>query len=62
MRNHVIVIDITCKLSQKYFKAWKYLTAKQRAAFENHPTRCDGGGVIGTWCKGCKFCYAYEEL
>ncbi len=61
MRNHSIVIDITCELNQEYFGVWKDLTDERRTMFEDFPTHCDGGGVMGEWCRNCKFCYTYEE-
>lgn len=50
--------DVRCQCFAKpvLFLAWEKLPKSARDEFTNNgPIPCEGGGVPGAWCSGCRF-------
>ena len=49
-----IVAD--CFADPRLFVGWDKMTDAERNEFTvNGPIPCEGGGIPGTWCDGCRF-------
>lgn len=61
MREGIVKLIIKCELDEAHFAPWEEMTPEQQAFFRNQYTHCDGGGVMGSWCRGCDFCDSMVE-
>ena len=61
MRKGEVVLKVVCALDEDHFGPWEELTDEQRAVFDDHATRCNGAGIMGSWCGDCHFCVSIEE-
>lgn len=63
MREQQFELYIRCQLDREYFADWEEMSPEVRAFWEKKetaPTRCDGGGNMGSWCQRCTYCSLYE--
>ncbi len=53
---HETVTLASCHASPKLFIEWDKMSKAAKNEFEtNGPIPCEGGGVPGFWCDGCRF-------
>jgi len=49
-------LEAQCFADPELFKPWDQMTAAAKSEFDkNGPIPCEGGGVPGEWCNGCRF-------
>lgn len=52
----IATLEIPCMADPMLFRRWEDMPPKARKEFEkNGPIPCEGGGVPGEWCLGCRF-------
>lgn len=50
------IVECHCYAKQALFKPWEQMTEAAKAEFDkNGPIPCEGGGLPGEWCAGCRF-------
>ena len=52
----IAMLTVECFAAPALFKPWEKMTAGQQNEFAaNGPIPCEGGGLPGEWCAGCRF-------
>ena len=55
-RTDAILVTASCHAAPGLFLDWDDMTSEHRDEFDLHgPIPCEGGGVPGEWCEGCRF-------
>lgn len=59
----VTTVECECHAAPELFKQWEDLSKAARREFKvNGPIPCEGGGLPGEWCAGCRFGKVHEPL
>jgi len=52
---------VECFADPELFKPWGEMSSKAKQEFDvNGPIPCEGGGLPGLWCDGCRFGHVNE--
>lgn len=50
------LLSCRCFADPVLFRQWEHMPQEARDEFKNNgPIPCEGGGVPGEWCAGCRF-------